>query len=94
MILPSSTFVTAAVGDELVLSVKILDPNAWAATRIEAGDWSGAIGDVDHVIGATDETVTITVDGPRPITHNTPLPSYEVCPFIRVENGKKVFRRK
>lgn len=61
VLLPSSTFVTAAVGDELILSVKILDPNAWAATRIEAGDWSGAIGDVDHVIGATDETVTITL---------------------------------
>lgn len=30
----------------------------------------------------------------QPTVPQTPTNSYEVCPFIRVENGKKVFRRK
>lgn len=56
VIIPASFFVTAKEGDNLVYTVKCNDPNAWAAIRAEAGDWSGPIGDSDHVITSTEYT--------------------------------------
>lgn len=56
VLIPASFFVTAKEGDNLVYTVKCNDPNAWAAIRAEAGDWSGPIGDSDHVITSTEYT--------------------------------------
>lgn len=56
VIIPASFFVTAKEGDNLVYTVKCNNPDAWAAIRAEAGDWSGPIGDSDHVITSTEYT--------------------------------------
>lgn len=56
VLIPASFFVTAKEGDNLVYTVKCNDPEAWAAIRAEAGDWSGPIGDSDHVITSTEYT--------------------------------------
>ena len=63
VIIPGTFFVTAKVDDYLVYTVKCNDPNAWAAIRAEAGDWSGAIGDADHVVTSTDYTdILVPID--------------------------------
>lgn len=56
VLIPASFFVTAKEGDNLVYTVKCNNPDAWAAIRAEAGDWSGPIGDSDHVVTSTELT--------------------------------------
>lgn len=63
VLIPASYFVTAKEGDLLVYTVKCNDASAWAAIRAEAGDWSGNIGDSDHVITSTSYIdVVVTLD--------------------------------
>ena len=63
VLIPASYFVTAKEGDLLVYTVKCNNKDAWAAIRAEAGDWSGGIGDSDHVISSTNyEDVIVTLD--------------------------------